>query len=58
MHTQDYFIDYIQDPLQINMYLAIMSVVDSILGPVVAFLESLSYIGINSHIIKLDYLVS
>mmetsp|Transcript_34143 Transcript_34143/g.32569 ORF Transcript_34143/g.32569 Transcript_34143/m.32569 type:complete len:522 (+) Transcript_34143:207-1772(+) len=32
-----------------------LSTAVTIFGPIAAFLESISYIGINSHIIKLDY---
>ena len=35
----------------------IMSLVISVLSPIVTFLDSLAYLGVNSHIIKLDAMV-
>ena len=36
----------------------IMPIVARVLDPAIAFLEGLSYLGVNSHIVKLGYVVS
>jgi hypothetical protein len=34
-----------------------MKVAEQVFGPIAALLDSLAYIGVNSHVIKLDYVV-